>query len=119
MGLLHQDGAVILVEKTVYRELQEELSARDSPYASIKGAFEESVQEFTPDKNVDLIMCLGGDGVILHASSLFQGPCPPVLGFNLGSMGFLAPHAFTVRPTRVRVRDRVRARVRVRKPKTP
>jgi len=95
VGLLHQDGAVILVEKTVYRELQEELSARDSPYASIKGAFEESVQEFTPDKNVDLIMCLGGDGVILHASSLFQGPCPPVLGFNLGSMGFLAPHAFT------------------------
>jgi hypothetical protein len=95
--LLHQDGALILVEKTVYRELQDELATADSPYASIKEAFEVSVQEFTPTKNVDLIMCLGGDGVILHASSLFQGPCPPVLGFNLGSMGFLAPHAFTVR----------------------
>ena len=40
----------------------------------------------------DLIVCLGGDGVILHASKLFQGPVPPVLGFHLGSMGFLTNH---------------------------
>ena len=37
--------------------------------------------------------CLGGDGVILHASNLFRGAVPPVVSFNLGSLGFLTSHA--------------------------
>jgi len=41
---------------------------------------------------VDLVVCLGGDGVILHASKLFQGPVPPLMGFHFGSMGFLTNH---------------------------
>lgn len=36
--------------------------------------------------------CLGGDGVILHASNLFRGAVPPVISFNLGSLGFLTSH---------------------------
>lgn len=40
----------------------------------------------------DIIVCLGGDGVILHASKLFQGPVPPLLGFHFGSLGFLTSH---------------------------
>ena len=36
--------------------------------------------------------CLGGDGVILHASNLFRGAVPPVVSFNLGSFGFLTSH---------------------------
>eukprot|EP00042_Codosiga_hollandica_P039026 m.324386 g.324386 ORF g.324386 m.324386 type:complete len:489 (-) comp55539_c0_seq2:25-1491(-) len=38
----------------------------------------------------DLIICLGGDGTILYAASLFQTIMPPVICFNLGSLGFLA-----------------------------
>ena len=34
---------------------------------------------------LDLVVCLGGDGVILHASKLFQGPVPPLLGRGLHS----------------------------------
>jgi len=41
---------------------------------------------------IDVCVCLGGDGVILHASKMFQGPMPPVLGFHLGSLGFLTNH---------------------------
>lgn len=41
---------------------------------------------------VDMTICLGGDGVILHASKLFHGACPPVIAFSMGSMGFLASH---------------------------
>lgn len=41
---------------------------------------------------IDVCVCLGGDGVILHASKMFQGPTPPVLGFHLGSLGFLTNH---------------------------
>ena len=42
--------------------------------------------------SIDLVISLGGDGTILHASSLFSnGPVPPVLSFSLGTLGFLLP----------------------------
>ncbi|KAJ3995737.1 ATP-NAD kinase-like domain-containing protein [Lentinula boryana] len=44
-----------------------------------------------PEK-IDLVVTLGGDGTILHASSLFSsGAVPPVLSFSLGTLGFLLP----------------------------
>ena len=46
-------------------------------------------------KAVDFVVCLGGDGVLLHASSLFKRAIPPVISFNLGSLGFLTNHSFT------------------------
>jgi NAD+ kinase len=45
-------------------------------------------------EHVDFVVCLGGDGVILHASSLFKHHIPPVVSFHLGSMGFLTNHNF-------------------------
>ena len=41
---------------------------------------------------MDFVVCLGGDGTILHASSLFQQAIPPVISFSLGSLGFLTNH---------------------------
>lgn len=38
---------------------------------------------------LDLILCLGGDGTVLHLSSLFQGPMPPVISLSAGSLGFM------------------------------
>ena len=41
---------------------------------------------------VDLAVTLGGDGTILHVSSLFdQDAVPPVLSFSMGTLGFLLP----------------------------
>jgi NAD+ kinase len=37
---------------------------------------------------------LGGDGTLLHASSIFQKSCPPILSFSMGSLGFLTPFDF-------------------------
>ncbi|KAJ7514781.1 hypothetical protein O6H91_23G058800 [Diphasiastrum complanatum] len=45
-------------------------------------------------ESVDFVVCLGGDGVILHASDLFRTAVPPVVSFNLGSLGFLTAHPF-------------------------
>lgn len=43
-------------------------------------------------ENIDLVVTLGGDGTILHASSLFSaGAVPPVLSFSMGTLGFLLP----------------------------
>lgn len=47
-------------------------------------------------EEVDLVISLGGDGLILHVvSELFPRAAPPVMPFNLGSMGFLTP--FSIR----------------------
>ncbi|KAI9137302.1 ATP-NAD kinase-like domain-containing protein [Paraphysoderma sedebokerense] len=42
---------------------------------------------------VDLVIALGGDGTMLHASSLFQEQVqpPPFVSFAMGSLGFLMP----------------------------
>ena len=40
---------------------------------------------------VDFVVSLGGDGTLLHVSSLFQGHTPPVVGFSMGTLGFLVP----------------------------
>jgi NAD kinase len=37
----------------------------------------------------DLVCTLGGDGLLMHASMLFQGPVPPMLAISGGSLGFL------------------------------
>ena len=40
---------------------------------------------------IDFIVCLGGDGTMIFASSLFPFAIPPMVSFNLGSLGFLTP----------------------------
>lgn len=37
----------------------------------------------------DLICTLGGDGLLMHASMIFQASCPPILCVAGGSLGFL------------------------------
>ncbi|CAL4060149.1 unnamed protein product, partial [Meganyctiphanes norvegica] len=55
-------------------------------------SFREGQDDLT-DK-IDFIICLGGDGTLLYASSLFQQSVPPVMAFHLGSLGFLTPFKF-------------------------
>ncbi|XP_059353238.1 NAD kinase-like isoform X1 [Daphnia carinata] len=55
-------------------------------------SFREGKDDLT-DK-IDFIVCLGGDGTLLYASSLFQQSVPPVMAFHLGSLGFLTPFEF-------------------------
>ena len=41
-------------------------------------------------KNADLLICFGGDGTILHASKIATRHHVPILGVNIGTMGFMA-----------------------------
>lgn len=52
---------------------------------------EDWVQDLRPtlEPFPDLICTLGGDGLLIHASMLFQGPIPPILSIAGGSLGFL------------------------------
>jgi NAD+ kinase len=48
-----------------------------------------SLTEFT-NQQVDLAIVLGGDGTMLRAAEIFRGKGVPILGINLGNVGFLA-----------------------------
>ena len=41
-------------------------------------------------KNADMLICFGGDGTILHASKIATRYHVPILGVNIGTMGFMA-----------------------------
>jgi len=40
-------------------------------------------------QRVDLILAMGGDGTLLHTVRMIEGKSIPILGINLGSLGFL------------------------------
>jgi NAD+ kinase len=48
------------------------------------------VEDFDYLKTVDFVVTLGGDGTILQAMSLIGSACVPMVGINLGRLGFLA-----------------------------
>ena len=49
--------------------------------------FKDAVEEL---KTADMLICFGGDGTILHAAKDANVHHVPVLGVNLGSVGFMA-----------------------------
>ena len=80
---------MVFVESAV---MEDPLLVNNPGFAHIKDklmTFSEGKDDLT-DK-IDFIVCLGGDGTLLYASSLFQQSVPPVMAFHLGSLGFLTP----------------------------
>lgn len=83
---------LVFVEASV---MEESLVTSHSGFPVLKDklmSFREGQDDLT-DK-IDFIICLGGDGTLLYASSLFQQSVPPVMAFHLGSLGFLTPFKF-------------------------
>ncbi|KAI8384280.1 ATP-NAD kinase-like domain-containing protein [Radiomyces spectabilis] len=83
---LHQKHPVnIIVESEVAEQFHQEL-----PFAYVipKG----QKQEYT--RTVDFAITLGGDGTMLHLSSLFPKAAPPVICFSLGTLGFLMTYDY-------------------------
>jgi NAD+ kinase len=40
-------------------------------------------------RSAELVLVLGGDGTLIHAASLLQGKPVPILGVNMGKLGFM------------------------------
>ncbi|CAH2033541.1 unnamed protein product [Thlaspi arvense] len=85
--LYHQEKMNVLVEPEVH-----DVFARIPGFGFVQTFYIQDTSDL--HERVDFVACLGGDGVILHASNLFKGAVPPVVSFNLGSLGFLTSHPF-------------------------
>jgi len=86
---IHQKRMVVFVEAAV---MDDPLLTDNPAFSHVKDklmTFTEGKDDLT-DK-IDFIVCLGGDGTLLYASSLFQQSVPPVMAFHMGSLGFLTP----------------------------
>ena len=47
-------------------------------------------REFVPEEELIAVVVFGGDGTILRAAEIARGTGAPIIGVNLGKVGFLA-----------------------------
>uniref|UniRef100_A0A667XY02 NAD(+) kinase n=1 Tax=Myripristis murdjan TaxID=586833 RepID=A0A667XY02_9TELE len=97
--LVEEKQMMVYVERRVVDDTS---LSKDEAFGSIRNqlcTFREGYDDISDC--IDLIICLGGDGTLLYASSLFQGSVPPVMAFHLGSLGFLTPFKFESYKTEV------------------
>ncbi|XP_020362112.1 NAD kinase-like isoform X1 [Oncorhynchus kisutch] len=88
---LTEKNMIVYVERKV---LADPVIQADESFAAVIQKFCTFREDLNDISNrVDFIICLGGDGTLLYASSLFQS-VPPVMSFHLGSLGFLTPFNF-------------------------
>ncbi|KAG8434390.1 hypothetical protein GDO86_012675 [Hymenochirus boettgeri] len=90
--LTEEKNMIVYVEKKV---LEDPAISNDESFGPVKKKFCTFREDYDDISNqIDFIICLGGDGTLLYASSLFQASVPPVMAFHLGSLGFLTPFNF-------------------------
>jgi len=86
MEKLHEEG----VAMTVYAPMKQACDEiRDEEFADLRFSVFNDAEEldvFDPD----FLISLGGDGTILEATVLIQSKDIPILGINMGRLGFLA-----------------------------
>jgi NAD+ kinase len=67
--------------------------ALDSQHPALNAESAVPVLQLEADvakSEIELVICLGGDGTILKAAEVMRGESAPILGVNMGHVGFLA-----------------------------
>lgn len=87
--LIKKFNLSVYVEKSV---LEDEDLLKDSSFSSVLKGLKVFEKGDRSTSSIDLIICLGGDGTLLYAASLFQHSMPPIIPFHMGSLGFMTSH---------------------------
>jgi NAD+ kinase len=99
MGMVNTVGLVLHPERDSRTAIEAILTWASSRDGTVLGLPEEigridcSAAAVAPEEMIeraDLLVSLGGDGTMLRTMRLAVGPSTPVLGVNLGRLGFLA-----------------------------
>lgn len=69
-------------------EIEEYLSSRSGDASFLKSV--QSLGTTVTEDQLELVMVLGGDGTILKAAEIVRESATPLMGINLGHVGFLA-----------------------------
>lgn len=89
--LVEEKNMVVFAEETA---VDDPVVLQDEKFSAVRSKLYIFKEGDQLDDKIDFIVCMGGDGTLLHASSLFQVSCPPVMAFHLGSLGFLTAFRF-------------------------
>jgi NAD+ kinase len=81
--ILYEEGITVYVYAPYLEDIQNEVRF-PGPYAPFEGYLDFKVHR------IDFVIVLGGDGTMLNAVTLVRDSNVPMLGINLGRMGFLA-----------------------------
>jgi len=78
IDFLKGEGATVFLHKNLQTELQ------------FDGVFDTFEQQTDKNKSLDFIVSIGGDGTILDTIELTTNSNVPIIGINMGRLGFLA-----------------------------
>jgi len=81
--LLHQEGIMAYVYAPYLEQLRQHITLKQE-VGVFEGYLDFSVKKF------DFFITLGGDGTILEAATYIRDTQVPIMGINLGRLGFLA-----------------------------
>lgn len=83
IDLLQQRGSTLFFFEDYYKSFEKKLIVPSDIH------FFKEYEDFK-QHNIDLVITLGGDGTILDAVTIVQDTNVPIMGINLGRLGFLA-----------------------------
>lgn len=100
LGCLQQRGATIIIEESYCRFLRSSGLVEERVFTGAAGT--PAVGTFSGSKfRADFAVSMGGDGTLLRAASLVRDQQVPILGVNMGRLGFLADVSVTDFPSTV------------------
>lgn len=82
ISILEEHGASLLIDKAFYGYLTDGLGISVKPEALIEGS----------DFQADFVISMGGDGTFLEAARHVGDKGTPILGINMGRLGFLSDY---------------------------
>jgi NAD+ kinase len=78
------------------KELADSLIAENFTLFSNNPFLVPGSEMYSPQTDIEVVVVLGGDGTILRGAELIYGDDAPIIGINMGNVGFLAE---VIRPT--------------------